>query len=127
MRGRRSSRNAEVGAGLATGRGPRRLRRWEDDAGPAARRSDGLPVTPLDSLLFEPDWTKVALADWMDQHGRVIAGQEWLLDGNIRDSGGIDERLDRAEVAIVLGLPRWLSTCRFAKWAAQAQATTVPR
>ena len=65
----------------------------------------GLPVIHLDSLLFTPHRTKIGPAVWADQHHRAIQAEDWILDGNILDSGGIDERLDRADVAIIMVPP----------------------
>jgi adenylate kinase family enzyme len=78
-----------------------------------------LPVTHLDSLLFDSDGTKVGPNEWTERHRRTIAQDAWVLDGNILDAGGIDERLDRADVAIVLIPPRWRSTWQFVKRAAR--------
>jgi adenylate kinase family enzyme len=79
----------------------------------------GLPVTHLDSLLFDSEGTKVGPSEWTERHRQTIAQDAWVLDGNILDAGGIDERLDRADVAIVLIPPRWRSTWQFVKRAAR--------
>lgn len=73
----------------------------------------GLPVTHLDSLLFSRDRSKVAQREWLDRHRRLIERDEWVADGNVLDSGGIDERLHRSHVAVVLVPPRWRATWRF--------------
>ena len=71
-------------------------------------RRTGLPVVHLDRVFWAPGWVERPGQDALTELRAAVAGDEWILDGNFLNRLG-SERLDRADTAVFLDLPR--STC----------------
>jgi adenylate kinase family enzyme len=63
----------------------------------------GLPVVHIDSVHWRTGAESVA--EWPAVHDELIAGDVWIVDG--MKPGVLDARLERADTAIFLDLPRW--------------------
>jgi adenylate kinase family enzyme len=74
-----------------------------------ARRT-GLPVVHLDRLHWKPAWIETPAEEWATVVANVVAGDEWVVDGNYGGTFGI--RFERADTVIVLALSRWRCTSR---------------
>ena len=85
-----------------------------------------IPVVHLDQLWWKEGYTPSEPAEWIVKHSAAIAHQEWIIDGNIIGPGGLDDRLERAHVAVLLALPRRVSTWRFVKRAARVGVKPGP-
>jgi adenylate kinase family enzyme len=64
----------------------------------------GLPVVHLDRHFWRPGWVETPRDEWTGVHRRLIAADDWILDGNYR--GTMAERLARSDAAVFLDLPR---------------------
>jgi adenylate kinase family enzyme len=67
----------------------------------------GLPVIVLDVHFWLAGWTEPAEAEWREKQRRLLAGQEWIADGNYHAT--LDLRLERADTVVFLDMPWW--TC----------------
>jgi adenylate kinase family enzyme len=77
----------------------------------------------IDGLLWQQGWQLTPVEIYHAEHGRLIAGESWIIDGLGRlDS--IPARLARATDIIVVDMPLWmhfwLAAERQIKWAAGA-------
>ena len=67
----------------------------------------GLPLVHLDREFHRPGWVEPPLEEWVARVEELIAGEEWVLDGNYGST--MELRLSRADTAIFLDLPT--ATC----------------
>ena len=65
----------------------------------------GLPYTELDALFHRPGWTDLPTEEFRARVAEVVAGDRWVVDGNYDQVR--DVVWARAEVVVVLALPRW--------------------
>jgi len=63
-----------------------------------------LPVIHLDRHFWRPGWVEPPRDEWTETHRRLIAGDDWVIDGNYR--GTMAVRLARADAVVFLDLPR---------------------
>jgi adenylate kinase family enzyme len=73
-------------------------------------RTTGLPVVHLDRHFWSAGWRETPREVWRARHAELIAAPRWIIDGNYR--GTVVERLGRAEVVVVLDLPRPICLAR---------------
>ncbi|AZV79397.1 AAA family ATPase [Parasedimentitalea marina] len=72
-----------------------------------------LPIIHMDHLFWAPDWVQRE-KDHVAQLARSAAdGPRWIFEGN--HSRSWDYRAERAEMIVVLALPRWLRMWRILK------------
>jgi adenylate kinase family enzyme len=71
----------------------------------ASRR--GVPYVEIDKFMWRPGWQPAPVAEYDAEHARLIAGQDWLLDG-IGSRESIPARLDRATEIVLIDLPLWV-------------------
>lgn len=71
----------------------------------AARR--GVPYVEIDKFLWRPGWQWAPIAEYEAEHARLIAGDNWLLDG-IGSFESIPARLGRATEIVLVDLPLWM-------------------
>ncbi|HVC66636.1 MAG TPA: hypothetical protein VND44_03500 [Acidimicrobiales bacterium] len=64
-----------------------------------------LPRTELDGLYHQAGWTPLPVDEFRAGVARVVAGDRWVVDGNYRQVR--DLVWARAELVVVLALPRW--------------------
>lgn len=70
----------------------------------------GLPVIHLDVHYWKPGWVEPLEAEWRQMQHRLLAGEEWIVDGNYH--GTLDLRLERAETVVFLDTPWWVCAGR---------------
>ena len=70
----------------------------------------GLPLVHLDLAFWQPGWTAPTDARWREIQREVLAGDEWIADGNYHETLGL--RLELADSIVVLDLPWWLCSWR---------------
>lgn len=70
----------------------------------------GLPVSHLDLAFWKPGWVAPSATEWREKQSVVLAGDEWIADGNYHET--LDLRIERAETVVVLDMPWWLCSAR---------------
>ena len=63
-----------------------------------------LPVIHLDQHFWRPGWREPDRDEWHEQVERLIAEEQWIMDGNY--GGTLARRLQRAQLVVHLDLPR---------------------
>lgn len=71
-----------------------------------------LPVTELDSLWWEPNWTEAGPDTFRARVEPIVAGDRWILDGNYFSVGARDVIWPRADTIVWLDQPRWVTVPR---------------
>ncbi len=64
----------------------------------------GLPLIHLDQEYWQPGWREPCPERWLQRVRVLAAAPAWLMDGNFNNS--LELRLQRADTAIFLDLPR---------------------
>lgn len=70
----------------------------------------GQPVIHLDLHYWKPGWVAPSEAEWREKQRDVLAGDEWIADGNYHET--LDLRLELADTVVLLDLPWWLCSGR---------------
>ena len=70
----------------------------------------GLPVIVLDVHFWLPGWTEPTQAEWREKQKRLLAGDDWIADGNYHAT--LDLRLERADTVVFLNTRWWICACR---------------
>ncbi len=70
----------------------------------------GLPVIHLDVHFWQPGWTEPGEHDWRSTQRALLAGDEWIVDGNYHET--LDLRLERADTVVFLDTPWWVCARR---------------
>jgi adenylate kinase family enzyme len=68
-------------------------------------RRTGLPVVHLDRHYWQPGWSAPPSEEWRTIQAALVAGDEWIIDGNYRST--FELRLARADTVVVIALSRW--------------------
>jgi adenylate kinase family enzyme len=70
------------------------------------------PIIHLDKEYYMSGWKKKypIKQDWLDFQKKLVAEDEWIIDGNYRSSLAL--RLDRADTIIFFDFPKWLCLWR---------------
>jgi len=68
-------------------------------------RLTGLPLVHLDQHFWQPGWIETPLAKWRALQAELLAGDEWIADGNYNST--FDIRFGRADTVIVISLSRY--------------------
>ena len=63
----------------------------------------GLPVIHLDLHFWKPGWVAPSDNEWREKQHDVLAGDEWIADGNYHET--LDLRLERADTVVFLDMP----------------------
>jgi adenylate kinase family enzyme len=66
----------------------------------------GVPLHHLDLLFWRPGWVQPPQEEWRAQIAELVAGDEWVMDGNYGST--LDLRLPRAELVVWVDPPRLL-------------------
>ena len=70
----------------------------------------GLPVIDLDDEYWQAGWVEPLDEWWTERQSELAAGERWVLSGNF--GSGIGIRAQRADLVVLLELPRWLCLWR---------------
>jgi adenylate kinase family enzyme len=85
----------------------------------------GLAAIHLDFHFWKPGWVEPSEKEWRDVQSRLLAGEEWIADGNYHET--LDLRLKRADTIVFLDTPWWLCAGRaFLRGLRRPQATQLP-
>lgn len=66
----------------------------------------GLPVVHLDPLYWAPGWVQRTPEEFGLALEAAVAGERWILDGNVLWGDADDPRFRRADTVVFLDLPR---------------------
>lgn len=81
----------------------------------------GCPCVEIDALLWQPGWRLTPVEAYNAEHTRLIAGEQWIIDGLGRQDS-IPQRLSRATDIVLIDMPLWmhfwLAAERQLRWAA---------
>jgi adenylate kinase family enzyme len=81
------------------------------------------PHVEIDALLWQPGWQLTSADIYNTEHARLIAEENWIIDGLGRFDS-IPERLSRATDIVLVDMPLWihfwLAAERQIKWSAGA-------
>src|ERR1700741_1362977 len=69
----------------------------------------GLPVIELDKVFWQPGLVATPRDDWVAVQKRLVAGEGWVLDGDLGPHDLVDIRLRAADT--ILFLDFWLVRC----------------
>ena len=70
----------------------------------------GLPVIVLDVQFWMPGWAKPTEAEWREKQKGLLAGDDWIADGNY--TATLDLRLERADTVVFLDMRWWICVWR---------------
>ena len=76
----------------------------------ALSTTTGLPVIHLDLHFWKPGWVRPSVEEWRDKQIELLAGDEWIADGNYHET--LDLRLERADTVVFLDTPWWVCAGR---------------
>lgn len=65
----------------------------------------GLPLVHLDRLAWQPGWQETEPDELKRMHRELLEESEWVIDGNYTNVDKA-ERIGRADLVVVLALPR---------------------
>jgi adenylate kinase family enzyme len=71
-----------------------------------------LPVVELDKVYWRPDGRPTPAAVWQVIQEKLVAGEKWILDGDLGPDDIVQRRLQAADTIIVLDLPAYLCAWR---------------
>ena len=70
----------------------------------------GLPVRHLDAIFWAPGWRPTPPDLWREVVAGLAEADRWVIEGNYPEV--LDLVLARAQLAVVLDLPRWITLTR---------------
>lgn len=74
--------------------------------GRAAAERLGIPFVELDAIRHGPNWTEMPDDEFQERVAEVVAGDDWIVDGNYGAVRAMTA--ERATQIVWLDLPRWL-------------------
>jgi len=66
-----------------------------------------VPHFEIDRLLWREGWVQAPLEAYLEQHQRIISGENWVIDG-LGHRSSISARIDRATEIILIDIPLWV-------------------
>ncbi|REE94553.1 adenylate kinase family enzyme [Paenibacillus taihuensis] len=72
-----------------------------------------LPVIHLDAYYWRPNWVAPQKAEWDQTITQLTMQEQWVIDGNYART--MEKRIERADLIILLDMPRWLCMVRIFK------------
>ncbi|KAA1180192.1 adenylate kinase [Rhizobium tropici] len=66
-----------------------------------------IPHFEIDTFLWREGWVPAPLETYTEQHERIIAGENWVIDG-LGHRNSIPARMDRATEIILIDMPLWM-------------------
>lgn len=95
-----------------------------------------LPVVELDKVYWRLDGRPTPTAVWHVVQEKLVAGEKWILDGDLGPNDVVERRLQAADTIIVLDLPAYLCAWRVLRrsregldfwwWMARWRHSSVP-
>lgn len=82
------------------------------------------PVVHLDAEFWMPGWRPRPSDEWTVRHRELIGRDEWIIDGNYGST--IEERLDAADAAVLLVVPRQVALYRVLRRRIRYRGRTRP-
>ena len=73
----------------------------------------GLPVVHLDRLHWKPGWTAPDRDEWQETVTKLVAADEWVMDGNY--GGSLNLRIPAADTIIYMDFPPLICLWRVIK------------
>ena len=67
----------------------------------------GLPYREIDTIVWKPGWEAFAQAEYEAAHARLIAEENWVIDG-LGWTESLPERFARATEIILIDMPIWM-------------------
>src|SRR4051794_18923210 len=83
-----------------------------------------LPLVHLDHHYWRRGWVPTPPREWEEVVARLVAGDEWVLDGNY--AGTLALRLARADTAVFLDVSRLVCLARVVRRAARRREEVAP-
>jgi adenylate kinase family enzyme len=85
----------------------------------------GLPLIHLDLHYWKPGWVHPSSDEWREQQRGLLAGDEWIADGNYHETLAL--RLERADTVVFLDTPWWTCARRaFVRGIRRPPGTVMP-
>ena len=66
-----------------------------------------IPHFEIDRLLWQEGWVPAPLETYVEQHERILSGENWVIDG-LGHKNSIPMRVDRATEIILIDMPLWM-------------------
>jgi adenylate kinase family enzyme len=66
-----------------------------------------IPHFEIDRLLWQERWVPAPLETYVEQHERILSGENWVIDG-LGHKNSISMRIDRATEIILIDMPLWM-------------------
>lgn len=70
----------------------------------ALSRAIHVPVYHLDRVYWKPGWVRAGMEEVREGLERLLAREEWILDGNYHDT--LARRADASDMVVLLDVPR---------------------
>jgi hypothetical protein len=97
----------------------------------------GLPLFELDKLFWQPGLEAMPRAEWIEIQRKLVAQENWIMDGDLGDYDAVEVRLAAADTIILLdfslmrcawrALRRGRERADFWKWLIFYRRRSLPR
>jgi adenylate kinase family enzyme len=91
----------------------------------ALGRALDIPVFHLDALYWKPGWIAADWDEFRARHAELLELDRWIIDGNY-STGGLRERLARADAVAFVSVPRRVAVWRVARRSLRHRGRTRP-
>jgi adenylate kinase family enzyme len=76
----------------------------------------GLPIIEVDKIFWRPGLIPMPRDQWVEMQGKLVAGDRWIMDGDLGPYDAIEVRLRAADTIIFLDFSlvrcAWRAICR---------------
>lgn len=83
------------------------------------------PVFHLDAIYWKPGWVASSWDEFRARQAELLKLDTWVLDGNY-STGGLRDRLDRADVVVIVMAPRLVTLWRIVRRSLRHRGQTRP-
>jgi adenylate kinase family enzyme len=91
----------------------------------ALGRALDVPVFHLDGIYWKPGWVAGSWDEFRARQAELLELDRWIIDGNY-STGGLRERLARADAVVFVSVPRGVALWRVARRALRHHGRTRP-